>query len=261
MNDYSLNLCLFIKTSLFETLYHSLTIFPYVYIACAAHRGMVKIPAKYDRSVVMRVFARPVGNLMIPLFMKLGITGNQLSIFNIFFTLFSFLLIGTDSLVIGALLLQFTIIFDTMDGTLSKMRKQKSLYGRYLEKIWHNAIVPFLFVALGCNVTLNNGDSMYCLIGFFITGSILVVNLIEFIRRYTFQVAPKALDADQTVKSEKSLLQIVVRAIGDTSYIFMYVLVFGYAGYLDMLVLFYGVFYGLLFVVKFFQFLGKPKGF
>ena len=37
VNDYSLNLCLFIKTSLFETLYHSLILYQNTYIALTAY--------------------------------------------------------------------------------------------------------------------------------------------------------------------------------------------------------------------------------
>ncbi|MDA1196498.1 MAG: CDP-alcohol phosphatidyltransferase family protein [Nanoarchaeota archaeon] len=215
--------------------------------------------SRIERSVLFRFVYHPICRPMVPLIAKTPITANQLSLVNIFFTLYGFFLFAQGRTIFGSVILQLSLILDSTDGNLARFKKETSSYGIYLERVWHNSISPFLFVGLGIHFYRTTHSLLSLVLGISITGAILLINQMAYIHQATFPVNTNKSEKKHKMVASNSFIEMLVRGIACTEYVFAYVLILDILGYLYLVLPFYGVFYVLLFTAKFFSLLRKPK--
>lgn len=70
------------------------------------------------------------------------------------------------AVLIGILIIHFTIILDNVNGEVARYWKEDSAIGTFLEQVYHNIAVHLIFFALAFGVFLNTGIAYIMLFGF-----------------------------------------------------------------------------------------------
>ena len=79
-----------------------------------------------------------------------------------------FMAYGTLKLMlIGILIIHFTVILDNVNGEVARYRKEGSMTGTFLEQYYHELSVPFIFFSLGFGVFRLTGYQSALIFGFF----------------------------------------------------------------------------------------------
>ncbi len=74
---------------------------------------------------------------------------------------------GTLKLIlIGILIIHFTVILDNVNGEVARYRKEGSMTGTFLEQYYHELSVPLIFFSLGFGIFLQTGYKSAVLFGF-----------------------------------------------------------------------------------------------
>lgn len=78
-----------------------------------------------------------------------------------------FMLFGTlKFLLIGILLIHFTVVLDNVNGEVARYRKEGSMIGTFLEQFYHEISAPLIFFSLGYGVFLQTGYNSVLIFGF-----------------------------------------------------------------------------------------------
>jgi len=78
-----------------------------------------------------------------------------------------FMAFGTLKLMlIGILIIHFTVILDNVNGEVARYRKEGSMMGTFLEQYYHELSVPLIFFSLGFGVFLATGYKSAVVFGF-----------------------------------------------------------------------------------------------
>ncbi|HLC62400.1 MAG TPA: CDP-alcohol phosphatidyltransferase family protein [Candidatus Nanoarchaeia archaeon] len=78
-----------------------------------------------------------------------------------------FMAFGTlKFLLIGILIIHFTVILDNVNGEVARYRKEGSMMGTFLEQYYHELSVPLIFFGLGFGVFLATGYKSAVIFGF-----------------------------------------------------------------------------------------------
>ncbi|MBU0628881.1 MAG: CDP-alcohol phosphatidyltransferase family protein [Nanoarchaeota archaeon] len=209
--------------------------------------------SKPSRSLWFRYFCEPIGWRLAPLLVKTPITGNQISVFVSILTVITCIFISYGYIFTGAIILQIILILDTMDGTLARLKKQASLRGKYLEAVWHEAVFPLFYFALGIYSYKALNNPIYIMLGAFTSASIPIINLL--FHRYTQIFEIKETDEE----IPHTTLEYIVRWLTCPSHTFTYCLILAFFNWIPYMVIFYFTFYALLLIYKFIQFVVIPK--
>lgn len=86
----------------------------------------------------------------------------------------AFLIVGSLFMSLGSLwmilagisLIHFTVILDNVNGELARYRKEDGIIGTFLEQVYHNLAVPFLFFWLAFGIFLKTGLKSVLVFGF-----------------------------------------------------------------------------------------------
>ena len=92
-------------------------------------------------------FARKIAFLVVPIFLKMKISANQISILAIIIGIIAaiFIMLGDFwAILSGAILMQVWLILDKVDGVIARYRKTTSKFGEFLEE-FDGAIIAVLF--------------------------------------------------------------------------------------------------------------------
>ncbi len=213
---------------------------------------MIKQMKKKDRSIIFG-FYRPISIFLCRLLIKTKITGNQISVFLMFFSIFCFVLIAINKIILGTLLLQVALLLDCMDGAMARMRKQESLKGVYFECMWHECILPLFYLSLGIYTWKVFNNPIYIMLGSLTAISILIINLLH--HRYRMIVS----DSGEGEKRTKmTVYERILEIFTCPSYAFTYALILVLAGLLQYMILPYFILYALLVMHKFKKFVLCP---
>lgn len=71
------------------------------------------------------------------------------------------------SMLIGILIIHFTVVLDNVNGEVARYRKEGSMMGTFLEQYYHELSVPFIFFSLGFGVFRMTGYQSALVFGFF----------------------------------------------------------------------------------------------
>ena len=69
-------------------------------------------------------------------------------------------------MLIGILIIHFTVILDNVNGEVARYRKEGSMTGTFLEQYYHELSVPLIFFSLGFGVFLATGYKSVLIFGF-----------------------------------------------------------------------------------------------
>lgn len=97
-------------------------------------------------------FARKIAFLLTPVFLKMKISANQVSILAIFIGIIAAILIILGNfwqILLGAILMQLWLIFDKADGIIARYRKTTSKLGEFLEEFSGAVIAALFFSSIG----------------------------------------------------------------------------------------------------------------
>lgn len=204
---------------------------------------------------------KPLAFPLLKILIHLPISGTHVTFFMILLGLIGASFIGFPNLaLIGCIILQFTIILDCVDGSLARYRKQKSVYGRYLDAIFHNLTNPLLFFMLGVYSYNYFNNIVYIFLGF-ITAFLMFGTNIIFLNKYYMLIREtnkptSTLKRDMllVIKFRKSNIQKIVGGIvlslNRFPNIFTLFLIAKIFNFLQYLIFIYLPFYLLIAIVK-----------
>ncbi len=72
---------------------------------------------------------------------------------------------GTAQLIVLIALLQMSVVFDCMDGTLARVRKSYSLFGAFLDKVTDAIGLFLVFAAVGWIAANQSGNAWWIIVG------------------------------------------------------------------------------------------------
>lgn len=70
------------------------------------------------------------------------------------------------AILAGILLIHFTVILDNVNGEVARYKKEDGVIGTFLEQVYHNLAVPFLFFGLAFGVFLKTDLKSVLVFGF-----------------------------------------------------------------------------------------------
>lgn len=161
------------------------------------------LPFWHDR--IYYSFMRRICIYFTKIFLYTKITANQVSILSIIIGAIGayFFSIGYYWYsIIGALLLQFMVLLDNVDGEIARYRKQTSLKGRFLESIGNMMVEPLIFVFLSFGVYKTIPDIKLFLLGSLAAIAILFREILVMIGPYLY-FETKAEEGKFGIKTEK----------------------------------------------------------
>ena len=100
------------------------------------------------------------------LLLPTGISANQATSIFLISGVFGSFLLGTGKFsfsIIGLILIQFSYVFDCVDGEIARYKKQSSVNGVFIDSISHEIITPAIFLAMAFFV-FNNTHQIFMLV-------------------------------------------------------------------------------------------------
>jgi len=101
---------------------------------------------------------RPLGKILIPVFIKIGTSPNQVSILSIFISIIGIIFISMGNLsnnIIGVIVLQIGLVLDMTDGDLARRLGKTSLQGELLDSVGGFLRGAILMPAIGISIYLS----------------------------------------------------------------------------------------------------------
>jgi phosphatidylglycerophosphate synthase len=106
-------------------------------------------------------------------------TPNLLSTLSFIFAILTAFMFFLDSFVVGAILFQFSLLFDFIDGRLARLKKQGSYFGEFLDNFYDQIKAGMLVMALLVSYSIHHAD---------ILNIALILNLIIYLFLQEFSV-------------------------------------------------------------------------
>ena len=98
-----------------------------------------------------------------------GLSADYVTIFMMLLVIAGSIIMATGSLwniLIGILLIHFTIILDNVNGEVARYNREDGLIGTFLEQVYHNLAVPSLFFSISFGVFTATGTKSVLIFGF-----------------------------------------------------------------------------------------------
>ena len=100
----------------------------------------------------VKLWVRRLSFFFTYIFINLGLSPNSVSVLSIFVTLTAcalFLVPAKWAVVTAAVLINFWLVLDCVDGNIARCRKQKTAYGEFVDDIGGYYTVAFVYLAIG----------------------------------------------------------------------------------------------------------------
>ena len=92
---------------------------------------------------------RPISKPLTWVFIKLGISANQVTVLQLLFGVVGSILFAYGKFITGCIFLQIGFILDLCDGDVARFNNKESKAGEYLDLIGHRTVIPLYFFGLG----------------------------------------------------------------------------------------------------------------
>jgi len=115
----------------------------------------------YAKYLIRHISIR-VTRLLLPT----GISANQATLIFLISGVLGAILLGIGDLsysIFGLLLIQFSYVFDCVDGEIARYKKQSSVNGVFIDSIGHEILTPAIFLAMTFFV-FNNTQQIFMLV-------------------------------------------------------------------------------------------------
>jgi len=140
-------------------------------------------------------FLRRVSKLLTWVAVKIGATPNQVTIASFAIGLYAAFLFAqgdTWSLIIGAILLQVSIIVDCVDGELARYTRKFSELGAWLDAITDRVKEYAVFLGLAYGAFVQNGQNLWVL-----AAVLMAIQTFRHLSDYNFSQVVKARSAEE----------------------------------------------------------------
>ena len=216
------------------------------------------VGAQHNAQTIFGLANRAVSIYLTKLFIKTSITPNQITVAGTVVYLLgitSFIFGEWETALLGSILLVFAGILDACDGEVARFRKLKGGYGAsYVEPASHDIMYGLTFLPIAYGAFIQTGDPYVLLFGAAATIFKLLYRLGEV--RYLYGVLKKQqtspANAEEAPKKFKEqsfvtkILYVAYRHTATSTGLVPPLIVAGLFERLDLYVLVYGVYYGLL---------------
>jgi len=214
------------------------------------------------------------------LFLKLGISANQTSYISILVALAgcSFLSLGAYSFrVFGALLINFWIVLDCVDGNIARYKRTISEYGQFMDALCGYFLNAILFLSAGIGAytqpepllgfigtifAINMNGDIFIVLGAWASISIILSRLIfhKFINVSSNIESSNNKFGTESLKSSKSFLYLITHNIVSFSGFLLPGLLFAVIfRLLSLFVLFYALMNTMVLIVTTYQIIVKSE--
>ncbi len=127
--------------------------------------------ANYDTRVplYMELVTKKISIYITKLLLYTPIHADQVTISMILLVALGSILMAFGTLkfmLIGILLIHFTVILDNVNGEVARYRKEGSITGTFLEQFYHEISVPLIFFSFGYGVFIQTGYKSALIFGF-----------------------------------------------------------------------------------------------
>ena len=125
--------------------------------------------SKGKRPLYMEWVTMRVSIYVTKLLLYTSVHADQVTIGMVLLAIFGSVLMGFGTLklmLIGILIIHFTVILDNVNGEVARYRKEGSMTGTFLEQYYHELSVPLIFFSLGFGVFLATGYKSAPVFGF-----------------------------------------------------------------------------------------------
>jgi hypothetical protein len=141
-------------------------------------------------------FLRRVSKLLTWAAVKIGATPNQVTIASFAIGLYAAFLFAqgdTWSLIVGAILLQVSIVVDCVDGELARYTRKFSELGAWLDAITDRVKEYAVFLGLAYGAFVQNGQNLWVL-----AAVLMAIQTFRHLSDYNFSQVVKARSAEET---------------------------------------------------------------
>lgn len=100
----------------------------------------------------VKLWVRRVSFFFTYIFINLGFSPNGVSVLSIFVTLFAcvlFMVPARWAVIVAVILINLWLILDCVDGNIARCRKQKTVYGEFVDDIGGYYTVAFVYLSVG----------------------------------------------------------------------------------------------------------------
>ena len=129
---------------------------------------------KLDKVLIFnKIFYRPAASLIVRILFRTSITPNQLTVFSFLLGILSVIFFIQGEyffFILGAIVLQFSQLFDVADGMLARSKGLGSEYGAFLDLFLDRVTDFFLISGISVGVYFHTGKPELLLIGLLTVG-------------------------------------------------------------------------------------------
>ncbi len=128
-----------------------------------------KICQSKKQPLYMQLVSMKISIYITKLLLHAKISADYVTMSMIFFIVAGSVLMAFGDLwmiLTGSLIIHFTIILDNVNGEVARYNKEDGLIGTFLEQVYHNLAIPFIFFGLAYGVFLKTGLAMILVFGF-----------------------------------------------------------------------------------------------
>lgn len=201
----------------------------------------------------VKLWVRKVSFLFTFLFINCGFSPNSVSIFSIFIALFSFICFAITrewTLIVAIININLWLILDCVDGNIARCKKQKTIYGEFVDDIGGYYVVAFVYLAISIRAYYENRMLLNNSHFIIIVGAISCISdiLARLINKDYGNFSMKRVDytpTDYTNESKKSISYIrrrIGKEIGISGAFMPLTILCGIFSLYDIMTLFYCAF-------------------
>ncbi len=201
----------------------------------------------------VKLWVRKTSFLFTFLLINLGFSPNGVSVLSIFVALFSFVCFAVPAmwtLVAAIVAINLWLILDCVDGNIARCRKQKTIYGEFVDDIGGYYVVAFVYLAISIRTYVDGGIFLNGSHWIIVIGAVSCISdiLARLINKDYGNFSMKRSDyvpTDYINESKKSLSYIrrrVGKEIGISGAFMPLTILCGIFGAYDLMTLFYCAF-------------------
>ncbi len=142
---------------------------------------------KQNDSYIDRYLYRPISIHISGVLMQLGMTPNQATSLSLLFAIAAAACYAVGAykyLVIGAILLTISHLFDTADGEIARAKNMKSDFGAWFDSVADRLSIFVLFFGASYGVYRATGSELTFAVGFLAAGTLTIVGMISSMKKY-----------------------------------------------------------------------------
>jgi len=125
--------------------------------------------SKAKRPLYMELFTMKISIYVTKLLLYTPIRADQVTISMVLLSILGSVLMAFGTLkflLIGILIIHFTVVLDNVNGEIARYRKEGSMIGTFLEQFYHEISTPLIFFSLGYGVFMQTGYKSVLIFGF-----------------------------------------------------------------------------------------------